>query len=93
MNRKKKIEIAASDRVEDMSGIADEFMSEILDFLPGECLITDESSLWDFTDFGSSDTSEIWSRINDVYAIERRDVRSEKLVDILSEIRARRNPQ
>ena len=38
----KRIEFAASDRVDDMRRIADEFMMEIFDFLPGEYLITDE---------------------------------------------------
>ena len=89
----KKIEFASSDRVEDMRRIADEFMMEIFDFLPGEYLITDESSLRDFTDFGSSDTSEIWGRIKDGYSLEKSDVPSEILADIFSEIQARRNLQ
>lgn len=45
-------------------------MLEIFDFLPGEYLITDESSLRDFTDLGSSDTTGIWNRITKIYAIE-----------------------
>ena len=89
----KKIEFAASDRVEDMRSIADEFMMEIFDFLPGEYLITDESSLRDFTHFGSSDTSEIWDHIKDVYSLEKSDIPSEILADIFSEIQARRNLQ
>lgn len=76
-----------------MRRIADEFMMEIFDFLPGEYLITDESSIPDFTEFGSSDTSEIWGRINDVYSIEKSDVPSEILVEIFSEILVRKNVQ
>jgi hypothetical protein len=89
----KKIEFASSDRIEQFRRIADDFMLEIFDFVPGEYLITDESSLRDFTDFGSSDTAPIWSRITKVYAIERTDVPSEKLVDLFAQIEARRNLQ
>ena len=93
MMKDKKIEFAASDRVEQFRRIADDFMLEIFDFVPGEYLITDESSLRDFTEFGSSDTAPIWSRITKVYAIERTDVPSEKLVDLFAQIEARRNLQ
>jgi hypothetical protein len=84
---------ASSDRIEQFRRIADDFMLEIFDFVPGEYLITDESSLRDFTEFGSSDTAPIWSRITKVYAIERTDVPSEKLVDLFAQIEARRNLQ
>jgi hypothetical protein len=89
----KKIEFASSDRIEQFRRIADDFMLEIFDFVPGEYLITDESSLRDFTEFGSSDTAPIWSRITKVYAIERTDVPSEQLVDLFAQIEARRNLQ
>jgi hypothetical protein len=89
----KKIDFPSSDRIEQFRRIADDFMLEIFDFVPGEYLITDESSLRDFTEFGSSDTAPIWSRITKVYAIERTDVPSEKLVDLFAQIEARRNLQ
>jgi hypothetical protein len=62
----KKIEFASSDRIEEFRRVADDFMLEIFDFVPGEYLITDESSLRDFTEFGSSETAPIWSRITKV---------------------------
>jgi hypothetical protein len=68
-------------------------MVEVFDFLPGDYLITDESSLRAFTEFASSDTSPIWLRIAELYAIGRADVPSERLVDIFAEIRRRRNIQ
>jgi len=89
----KKIEFASSDRIEQFRRIADDFMLEIFDFVPGEYLITDESSLHDFTEFGASDTAPIWSRITKVYAIERTDVPSERLVDLFAQIEARRHLQ
>jgi len=89
----KTISYASSDRIEEFHRIADDFMLEIFDFLPGDYLITDESSLRDFTELGSSETSQIWSRIAKLYAIGQADVPSEKLVDIFAEIHARRNLQ
>jgi len=89
----KKIEFASSERIEELRGVADDFMLEIFDFLPGEYLITDESSLPDFTEMGSADTSPIWSLITERFAIERTDVPSERLVDIFAEIQARKSVQ
>jgi hypothetical protein len=89
----KTITYASADRIEEFRRVADDFMLEIFDFLPGEYLLTDESSLRDFTEFGISKTSPIWSSITKLYAIGRADVPSEKLVDIFAEIQARRNLQ
>jgi hypothetical protein len=55
----KKIEFASSERIEEFRGVADDFMLEIFDFLPGEYLITDESSLPDFTEMGSAHVSDL----------------------------------
>lgn len=89
----KKITYASTDRIEDFRGLADDFMMEVFDFLPGDYLITDESTLRDFTELASSDTSPIWLRIAQIYAIGKADVPSERLVDIFAEIRRRRNIQ
>ena len=89
----KTISYASSDRIEEFRRLAEDFMLEIFDFLPGDYLITDESSLHDFIELGSSETSPIWSRIAKLYAIGQADVPSEKLVDIFAEIQARRNLQ
>ena len=91
--RGKKIKYASTERIEEFAEIASEFMMEIFDFLPGEYLISDESDVADFTDFGSSDTSEIWQRIQESYDIEESDTGSSRLVDIFSEIAQRRNIQ
>ena len=89
----RKVTYASTDRVEEYRRVAGEFMMEVFDFLPGEYLITDESSLRDFTDFASSDTSSIWCRIAEIYRIEKADVPSERLADIFAEIEKRRNIQ
>ena len=89
----KEITYASTDRIEHFRGVADDFMMEVFDLLPGDYLITDESSLRDFTELGSSDTSPTWLRIAELYAIGKADVPSERLVDIFAEIRRRRNVQ
>lgn len=66
----KKVTFASTARVEEFAVLASEFMDEIFELLPREYAISDESDLLDFTDMGSSDTSELWKRINEVYGIE-----------------------
>lgn len=89
----KKITYASTDRVEEFRKFAADFMMELFDFLPGDYLITDESSLRDFTDFASSDTSLLWRRITEIYGIGKADVPSERLVEMFTEIQARRSIQ
>ena len=89
----KKVTYASTDRTEEYRKVADDFMMEVFDFLPGDYLITDESSLRDFTDFATSDTSLVWCRIAEIYRIEKADVPSERLADIFAEIDKRRNIQ
>jgi hypothetical protein len=89
----KTIKFASAERVEAFRRIADDFMLEIFDLIPGEYLITDESSLRDFTDEGSSDTSSLWALVTKTYGIDRVHVPSEKLVDIFAEIEGRKRVQ
>lgn len=73
--------------------LANDFMAEVFDFLPGDYFITDESSLREFAEFGTFDTAPIWRRILEIYGISAADVPSERFVDIFAEIRQRRNIQ
>jgi len=66
-------------------------MEQVFDLEPGEYLISDESDLLDFTDFGSSDTTETWKRITAAYGVSLADVGSERLVNIFAVITQRRN--
>lgn len=89
----KRITLADTDAVEGHRQLASDFMAEVFDFLPQDYLITDESALRDFTNFGSGDTSSIWARISDRYTVDKSDAPSEKLVDIFAAIRRRRRIQ
>ena len=89
----KKITFASTERIEEFARLANDFMGQVFDFLPGEYLISDESDLLDFTEIGSSDTSELWKRITEIYGISMADVGSERFVNIFAEIARRRNLQ
>lgn len=89
----KKVTYASTGRIEEFRKLAGDFMMDVFDLLPGDYLITDKSSLRDFTDFGSSDTSPLWRRITETYGIRTTDVPSERIVDIFTEIQARRSAQ
>ena len=66
----KKITFASTARVEECAQLASEFMEEIFDLVSGQYAISDESDLRDFTDLGSSDTSELWARIKGIYGVD-----------------------
>ena len=89
----KKITFASTERIEELAQLANDFMQQIFELEPGDYVISDESDILDFTEMGSPDSSEIWKRIGDRYGVTSADVRSGRLVDILSEITRRRNLQ
>ena len=91
--RGKKVTFASTERIEEFAQLMDDFMEQIFGLEPGEYLITDESDVRDFTEMGSSDSSQIWKRIDKVYGIVSADVRSGRLVDILTEVAQRRSQQ
>ncbi len=76
-----------------LAQVANEFMREILDLEPGSYVISDESNLRDFTDFGASDTLPLWKRIKRSYAIDKAEVGSERLADIFLAIERRQHFQ
>ena len=89
----KKITFASTERIEEFRQLASDFMGQVFYFLPGEYVISDESDLRDFMELGSSDTSEIWKRITEIYGVSLADVDSDRLVSIFTEITRRRNLQ
>lgn len=89
----KKIRFASTEGIEEFRQLASDFMGQVFDCLPGEYLISDESDLLDFTEMGSSDTSEIWIRITEIYGVSLADLESERLLNIFTQIARRRNVQ
>jgi hypothetical protein len=78
----KSIELAPTTGIEMFLDIAEDFLRRIFGFEPGEYLITDESSLWDFTGVDEMDLSNIQKKIQDIYHLDVADVASGNLLTI-----------
>jgi hypothetical protein len=84
------IELAPTVEIEQYEPLANEFFEKILAMNYNECLVTDESSLWDFH---SEETNEEYHRkIMEVYGTDVSDIESGNLVRIFERIRAQGQP-
>lgn len=86
----KKIEFAPTTGVDMFLEISKDFMKRIFDFEPGEYLITDESSLFDFTGLDKMEPSDIQQKIRDVYEMDVSDIGSGNLLEIFTRIHHRK---
>jgi hypothetical protein len=75
---------APTERITRVEPLAAEFVRRIFELDPTECLVTDESSLWDFT-FGHS-LEPVFARIRDHYGVDVSSVQGANLVAILVRI-------
>ena len=82
----KKIEFAPTTGVDMFLKISDEFMKKIFDFAPGEYLISDESSLHDFTCLNEWDLTDIRKKIRNLYDLDISDIESGNLLEIFKRI-------
>ncbi|HET6228665.1 MAG TPA: hypothetical protein VFE05_01225 [Longimicrobiaceae bacterium] len=67
-----------------LEDLAAGFFREVLELDYDDCVITDESSLWDF--HGENDNEPYFRRIEEVYHVDVRDIASGNLADILERI-------
>ncbi len=86
----KRIEFAPTTGIDMFLGIAEDFMQRIFDFEPGEYLITDESSLFDFTGLDEMELGDIQRKIRDVYDLDVSDIESGNLLAIFTRIHHRK---
>ena len=82
----KKIVFAPTTGVDMFLEISEDFMKSIFNFEPGEYLITDESSLFDFTGLDEMEIKDINGRIRDVYNLDVSDIESGNLLEIFKRI-------
>jgi hypothetical protein len=82
----KKIEFAPTAGIDRFFEIAEEFMNKIFDFEPGDYLISDESSLHDFTGLDEMELFDIQKKIQDVYDIDVSDIEYGNLLEIFTKI-------
>ncbi len=87
----KKIELASTQGIETFKEIVEDFMERIFDFEPGEYLITDESSLFDFTGVDEMETADIYRKIRDAYNLDVSDIESGNLLEILTRIHKKKH--
>ena len=86
----KKIEFAPTAGVDMFLDISEEFMKKIFDFEPGEYLITDESSLHDFTGLDEMELTDIQKKIQGAFGVDVSDIESGNLLEIFMRIHHRK---
>jgi len=85
----KKIQFAPTTGIDMFLEIAEDFMRRIFAFEPGEYLITDESSLFDFTGVEEMELSDIHQKIQEVYDLDVSDIPSGNLLEIFMRLHRR----
>jgi hypothetical protein len=85
-----EIELAPTVEIEPYEPLAGEFFEKVLAMNYGECLVTDESSLWDF--HGEETNEEYHRKIVEVYGVDVSDIESGNLVQIFKRISAQERP-
>jgi hypothetical protein len=80
----RQIELASTLEVDKFEYIASDFFPRILDLDRNDCLITDESSLWDF--HGEESNGPFYSKILEAYGIDVSDVDRGNLAKIFQRI-------
>ena len=80
-----KIELASTTEVDKFEDIAPDFFERILEMDRNDCLMTDESSLWDFHSEMSNES--FVSRILDVYGVDVSDMEKANLAKIFHRIK------
>jgi hypothetical protein len=83
----KRIEFAPTAGMDMFPEIAEDFMRRVLDYEPGDYLITDESSLFDFVGANDLELSAIKKKIQLIYGLDVSDTGSGNLLEIFARIR------
>jgi len=81
---KLEIEFASTKKISQYEEIAAEFLERIFNMTRCDCLISDESSLWDFRTDQSK--KAIWRRIQETYDLDVSDIKNGNLVIIFKRI-------
>lgn len=70
--------------------VAEDFMRRVFDFEPGDYLISNESSLFDFTGVDEMELKDIQQKIREVYGVDVSDLASGNLLEIFARLHYRR---
>jgi hypothetical protein len=82
----KRIEFAPTTEIDRLRAISEDFMNKVFGLEPGEYLISDESSLHDFTGFDEMELPDIHNKILKTYNIDVSDIKSRNLLEIFKRI-------
>jgi len=82
----KRIEFAPTTGINKLLKISEDFMIKIFGLEPGEYLISDESSLYDFTGLDGMELPDIHKKIQEMYNIDVSDIKSRNLLEIFRRI-------
>ena len=86
----KRIEFAPTTGIDLFREVAEDFMRRIFDFEPGDYLISDESSLSDFTGVEDMALRDIQQKIREVYDVDVSDLASSNLLEIFARLHYRK---
>ena len=86
----KRIDFAPTTGIDMFREVAEDFMRRVFDFEPGAYLISDESSLFDFTGVEEMERKDIQQKIREVYDVDISDLASGNLLEIFARLHYRR---
>ena len=81
-----RIEFAPTTGIDMFREVAEDFMRRVFDFEPGSYLISDESSLFDFTGVEEMERKDIQQKIREVYDVDVSDLASGNLLEIFARL-------
>lgn len=84
----KKIELASTTGIDKFDEIAEDLMRRVFELGVNEYLITDESSLWDFT--FAADLSDVHRKIQQEFGLDPSDLKSARLLEIFGKLHEQR---
>jgi hypothetical protein len=82
----KSLVIAPQTKISLYEDVARDFIERIIGFAYDSVFITDMSSLWDFKSIWHEDNEAIYSRIEEVYGVDIRDIEDGNLVRIFERL-------
>jgi len=86
---RKKIELASTTGIDKFEKIAEDFMRRVFDLGVNDYLITDESSLWDFTP--AADLSDVHRKIRQEFGLDPSDLNSTRMIEIFGKLQDQRD--
>jgi hypothetical protein len=85
----RRVEVASMAGINALGDIVEAFMRAIFGFEPGQYLITDRSSLYDFVGVNDRGAEEIHRKIRRAYGLDLADLRDGNLPQLLKRLQER----